>query len=88
MISPLVGADNDIYRLHQNIAGIATDLRAKIHAYAGTFEKILPIRGKLFNPNLHQLEQVRPEQNDQDATGRPILLTTIFGVRYKGIGKD
>jgi hypothetical protein len=80
---PFVGAIDD---LHELLAKLAMDMHATINAYTGEFEKIEARGGNPssgFDPSLHEWHSMNPGVLLPNS---PVLLTQIFGVRYKAVG--
>jgi len=81
VMSTLVGEDDAVNELHQDIAKVVNDLGVKMQAYSGTFDEIFPRIGASFDPQLHELNDIGFYQ--EDSSGRPILVTMMPGVRHK-----
>lgn len=78
---PIVGHNQKIASFHQQIVNIATDLNEKISAYPGKFEAIHPKIGDTFDPKLHTLDN--PKLESQELVSQPILMNTMFGIKFK-----
>jgi hypothetical protein len=78
---PLVGGDSDVEVRHRALGKIALELNLKAFAYRGTFEEIKPQMLDSFNPERHTEEN--PGSDCSDFAGKPILMTTMVGVRFK-----
>ena len=78
---PLVGGNSDVQVRHQKIAKVAAELNLRTSAYRGMFEVVKPHMMEPFNPERHADEN--PGSDYPDLVGKPILVTTMMGVRFK-----
>jgi hypothetical protein len=76
----LVGGNKETQKQHQKIAKVATELKLIIAAYKGIFEPIQPQMNEVFKG----LENVSDMEDPEE---RPVLVTTMIGIRYSLPGK-
>ncbi|KUJ15476.1 uncharacterized protein LY89DRAFT_720013 [Mollisia scopiformis] len=87
----IVGNNAEINSFHESIANIASTLNVNMSAYRGEYAPIYPQLSDAFDLNFHVLDSLElegPGLNVKDLEGRPILLTMLMGVKFKGPGRD
>jgi hypothetical protein len=85
---PLVSGDAEVQSHHKRIATRARDLKLVTSTYRGAFEEIRPNFKVPFNPTFHSPENPASDEDKQDLTGRPILVTALPGVRFRFPGSE
>ncbi|EKD14088.1 uncharacterized protein L3040_007910 [Drepanopeziza brunnea f. sp. 'multigermtubi'] len=83
---PLVGCNSEMNDFHTSISRLASDLNIRLCSFPAEYRPITTRIGESFVHDIHALETQgvgRPEQSLLDVIGKPVLLTTMFGVRER-----
>ncbi|KAI9046588.1 hypothetical protein LZ554_009332 [Drepanopeziza brunnea f. sp. 'monogermtubi'] len=80
---PLVGCSSEMNDYHTSISTLASDLNIRLCSFPVEYRPITTRIGESFVHEIHALETQgvgRPDQSLLDVIGKPVLLTTMFGV--------
>ena len=76
-----IGGNEGLHQIHEIIADLAGDLKAKFSAYTGEFEDVMPGIGDQFDAEKHESDD--PMDEDGELANRYVMLTTMVGVKFR-----